>query len=74
MVKWGKKKMEDNIYARYRIERGGKGAKLEKINKDNIRFSCYLIAGNTMRHFMRNECTLDSVLIAEHCCQAEVLN
>ena len=52
----------------------GKGTKLDRINKDNIRFSCYLIIGKMMREFTRNECTLDTVSIAEHCCEGEIFN
>ena len=52
----------------------GKGLKLDNINKDNIQFSYYLIAGKTMRHFTRNECILDTVSIAEHYCQGVILN
>lgn len=66
--------IEDNIYTRYGTEQGGKGTKLDIINKDNIWFACYLIAGKTMRHFTRNKCTLDTISIAEHCCQGEILN
>lgn len=44
------------------------------INKVDIRFSCYIIAGKTMRHYMKNECALDAISVAEHCCQGEVLN
>jgi len=73
-AKRGKKPTEDNIYTRYGMEQGGKGAKLDKINKDNIRFACYQIARKTMRHFTRNEYTLDTVSIAEHCYQGEILN
>ena len=54
-AKRSKKPIEDNIYTRYGMEQEGKGVKLDIINKDNIRFSCYLIAGKTMRHFIRNE-------------------
>lgn len=50
------------------MEWGGKGAKMDIINKDNMQFSYYLIAGKMMRHFTRNECTLDTVSIAKHCC------
>jgi len=73
-AKWGKKPTEDNIYTRYGMEWGRKGANLDRINKDNIWFSCYLIVGKTMRHFTRNEYTLDTVSIEEHCCQGEILN
>lgn len=48
--------------------------KLDKINKDNIRFACYLIVGKIMKHFMRNECTLDIISITDHCCQGEIIN
>lgn len=47
---------------------GGECTKIDIINKDNIWFACYLIVGKTMRHFMRNECTLDTISIVEHCC------
>jgi len=60
-AKRGKKQSEDNIYARYGTERGKRGVKLDKINKDDIRFSCYLIADKKIRHFTKNECTLDVI-------------
>jgi len=73
-AKQGKKQSEDNIYATYGTERGRRGAKLDKINKDDIRFACYLFAGKTMRHFTKNKFTLDAISIVVHCCRGEVLN
>lgn len=73
-AKRAKKKSKDNIYAKYGTERGGRGAKLDIINKVDIRFVCYLIAGKTMNHFMKNECILDAILVEEYCFQGEVLN
>lgn len=73
-VKRGKKNLEENIYARYGTEQGGRGAKLDRINKVDIKLYCSLIAGKTMHHFTKNECTLDAISMAEHCCKGEVLN
>jgi len=44
------------------------------MNKFNIRFSCYIIPSKTMRHFSRNECTMDAISVVEHCCKGEILN
>lgn len=51
-----------------------KGRKNDMIKKIVIRFTCYIIASKTMRHFTRNECTLDAIFVAEHCCKGEVFN
>lgn len=69
-----KKRSEDNIYAKYGTKQGGRGAKLDIINKVNIRFPYYLVVGKTMCHFTKNECTLDAILVVEHYFQGEVLN
>lgn len=44
------------------------------IKKIDIRVSCYIIVGKTMRNFSRNESTLDAILVVEHCCKGEILN
>ncbi len=48
--------------------------KIDLITKDEIRFTCYIIASKTMMYFAKNECTLGTILVKEHCCQGEVLN
>lgn len=73
-AKRAKKQSKDNIYARYGTEWGDRGAKLDIINKVNIRFACYLIACKTMRHFTKNEFNLDAILVAKICFWGEVLN
>jgi len=44
------------------------------INKADMKFSFYIIASKTMWHFTKNECTLDAILVVEHCCRGGVLN
>lgn len=69
-----KKQTEDNIYERYGTGRGGRGAKIDMIKKVDIIFYCYIIECKTMRYHMKKECMLDAILVAENCCQGEILN
>jgi len=64
-----KKTGNDNYYNRYNTQKGSKGALIEPINTPNIKFSCCIIAENLMRHFLKNECTLDIISVAENCVQ-----
>lgn len=56
-----KKEGENHYYNKYKTKRGGKGTNLDLINKEEIKFGCYIIEGKTMRHFARNECTLGTI-------------
>lgn len=69
-----KKQNEDNIYTKYGTGWGRREAKLDSINKDDIIFFYYPIVGKTMWHFIKNECTLDTISVAENCFQGEVFN
>lgn len=73
-AKRAKKHEEENYYANYGTERGGRGTKIDMISKMDMRFACYIIAGKTMRHFAKNECTLDTISVVEYCCKGKVLN
>lgn len=73
-TKRAKKQGENDYYAKYGMKHGGRGAKVDLIRKNEIRFACYIIAGKTMIYFARNECTLEAILVVEHCCNGEVLN
>jgi len=44
------------------------------INKEEIKSTCYIIAGKTMRHFSINECSLNTISVPEHCCEGTLLN
>ena len=72
--KRARKSGDADLYTKYGTRRGGKGAKIDLINKPEIRFACYLIASKTMRHYTKGECTLDTISIAEHCIQGAKLN
>ena len=69
-----KKAGDGDYYNNYDTKRGGKGAKIDLINKPVVKFSCYLIAKKTMRHYSKGECTLDTISVAEHCIQGAQLN
>ena len=43
-------------------------ANMDVINKVDIRFTYYIIAGKTMRHVTKNEFTLDKISVMEHYC------
>lgn len=73
-AKRAKKHKEEKYYEKYGTERGKRGEKIDLINKIDIRFACYIIASKTMRHFAKNECTLDAILVTEHFFNGEVLN
>lgn len=72
--KRAQKSGDADLYRKYGTKWGGKGAKIEFINKLEIKFSCYLIAGKTMRHYTKGKCTLDTISIAEHWVQGAKLN
>lgn len=46
-----KKQGEENYYAKYGMERGGRGEKINMIRKIDIMFAYYIIEGKNMRHF-----------------------
>ena len=72
--KHARKSGDIDLYTKYGTRRGGKGAKIDLINKPEIWFACYLIASKTMQHYTKGECTLDTISIVEHCTQGAKLN
>lgn len=64
----------DNYYNKYNTQRGGKDVLIEPINTPNVKFGCYIIVEKLMRHFSRNECTMDTISVAENCVQGAQLN
>lgn len=73
-TKRAKKEGDKDYYEKYKAKHGGRGTKVDIITKDKIKFSCYIISLKTMRHFAKNEGTLEVISVAEHFCQGEVLN
>lgn len=73
-TKGAKKEAENYYYGKYGTKHAGRGENIDLISKIEIKFTCYIIAGKTMRYFERNECTLDAISVVEHCCKGEVLN
>ena len=65
--KRAKKAGDGDYYKKYDTKRGGKGAKIDLINKLAVKFACYLITRKMMRHYTKGECTLDTISVAEHC-------
>lgn len=63
-----------DYYNKYETKRGGKGANIDLINNPTVKFSYYLIASKTMRHYTKGECTLDTILVTEHYIQGAQLN
>ena len=58
-----------NYYKKYDTKRGWKGANIYLINEPNVKFACYLVAGEMMRHYTKGEFTLDTISVAENCVQ-----
>jgi len=73
-AKQAKKEGDNDYYRKYNTKQGGRGAKIDLINKENIRFTCYIIAGKVMLNFSRNECTLDIISVMKHCSDRVSLN
>lgn len=69
-----KKEGNKDYYEKYKTKHRGKGAKIDLISKEEIKFAYYIIARKIMTHFAKNECTLDAISVAEHYCKGEVLN
>ena len=69
-----KKVGDGDYYRKYDTKRGGKGAKIDLINNPTVKFAYYLISNKTMRHYMKGECTLDTISVTEHSLQGTQLN
>jgi len=73
-MKWAKKESDNHYYKKYKTKCGGNGTKIELINKEDIKFSCYIIVGKMVRHFSKRKSTLFTISVAENCCKGSFLN
>lgn len=69
-----KKPDELSLYEKYGTVRKGKGALIEPIKNPQIKFAVQIIAGKVMRHYVKGECTLYAISVAEFCNEGAEMN
>lgn len=55
------------IYAKYGIRRGNRGATIGLINDQGVRFATQILACKLLRKCKKDECLVGVILAAEHC-------